>query len=307
MRPAADSRNAPRGFRVAAQPVALPVGDRSVSVRTTDDGVMVEAADGGGAGAIEAGFDTRQAALFVTPGGFRDPPGSFEIEVTDGERWAVTLVDADGVRLDDSLSDRVIDRLGAFGALAALLGFALLLILGFVTSAEVGAARTLEAPKLLDATDPSAPPSLGTKALSGVMRVAEGSRLFYRPPNALRRALGAGTGGGILRVEGEAWIEADAGELRFRLPDTDIPVAGAAPGAELTGREIVILSRFSDVSPSGLRTSSTPLPSDAQIVMGDRADAAAALVDRAARRASWLAAPTLIALGLASVAIVVTL
>ena len=297
-----------RGFEMPVESLTLPVGDRTVVVRAADHGVVVEAADGGGAGAIAAGFDTAPetgAVLTVTPSS--ESPGAFEIAITDREHRAVTVVDADGVRLDDSSSDRVIDRLGVVGALAAALGFALLLVLGFFTSAEVGAARTLEAPRLLDPVDPRAPRGLGKKALEGVLRVAEGSRLLYRPPNALRRALGAGTGGGILRVEGEAWIEADAGALRFRLPDSGIPVAGAGPSAELSGREVVILSRFSDVSPSGLRTSSTPLPSDAQLVMGHRADAATALVDRAARRASWLAAPTLVALGLASLAILLTL
>lgn len=260
----------------------------SVRVRTLERGVSVEADDGGGAGTIDARFDTSDVGLFVFER--EDEPSTFVIAITDGTRWARTVVDSDGVRLDDGLAQRVFGRLGTPGLGALALGLLLLLWIAFSLGSELGTARTLDVPDLsVEGRE------AGLNALEGTLRIAEDSKVRYRPGSALKRLLGH-LASGSLTAEGEAWVEAQGGAIRLRLPDRPIPVLeGDAKG--WAGEHVVVLSRFAKIGTTGLRTSSVPWPKDGVITLGKRGDAARALVDRAVRRASWLAFPTLLLLG----------
>src|SRR5690606_16012275 len=95
-------------------------------VRQTPDGVAIEARDGGGAGYVRAGFET--GGLSIEDGrSFGGPPGSLAViaisrhAVSDMHERSYTIVDGDGVRLDDSLTDRVLGRLGIVGGAAIAL------------------------------------------------------------------------------------------------------------------------------------------------------------------------------------------
>jgi hypothetical protein len=280
------------GFRIAAQPITRRLPDTSIRVRTTAGGVVVEAADGGGAGAVDAGFEADQVALEVADGAvYGGPAGSFAVLLVTDEARAVTLVDAEGVRLDDGLDRRVLGRLGPLGTGLALAGLVLALLALFVTSSELGRARGLEAPRL---DDPRAGRG-GLKALAGTLRVADAATIRHRPAPWLPRLLGLRDP--CLIVDGEGWLEADGGALRFRLPAGPIPVPGGADVDGWSGRDVVLLSRFAGVAPTGFREAWTPWPADGRLVLGSRADAAKALSARAARLASVFAAPALVALG----------
>ncbi len=270
---------------------ALP-GGRAFA-RTTDRGVLVEAYDGGGAGAIGAPFSTSHAALWLRDGApYGGPAGTNAVIVTNGERWAVAVVDTDGVRQDDGLGARVSARLGRPGGLALALGLASLLVLFARLASALGEARALEGPELPPGTAPHAG---GLVALHGNVRLASGVQLTVRGARA--------------RVHGDASIDADGGALRFRLPSgRDLPWLGAAPeGPVRDGAAILLVSRFEGGATHGLREVHRTWPSDGKLALGSRADAARALVDRATRVAAWMAVPALLALAWAAACLVVGL
>ncbi|MCZ7680966.1 MAG: hypothetical protein M5U28_20150 [Sandaracinaceae bacterium] len=120
------------GAYIAAEPQRRELPGGRAAVRSTDRGVVVEAPDGGGAGAIDARFDTTQCALFVEPGEtYGGAPGTHAVIVTSDDQWALTIVDGDGVRQDDGLTRRTMGRLGRFGSGALGLGMLLLLVLAY--------------------------------------------------------------------------------------------------------------------------------------------------------------------------------
>lgn len=290
-----DPRRGMRGVAISAESQRARLPGTSVVVRTTANGIAVEADDGGGAGAVDAGFDTTQSGLYVaqrTRGGVLQP--SFLVAVTDGETWATTDVDMDGVRLDDSMAERTFGRLGAFGNGALAMALLLLLYLTFTLGSELGAARTLDAPSLSSDSARSS----GLKALDGTLRVGTESTLTYQPPGRLARLLGSAEG--ALTVTGEAWIDADAGQQRFRLPERPVLVLGGDAGRDWDGERVVILSRFTSGGVTGLRESSVVFPDDGQLTLGGRDDASELLVRRAIRRASFLNMPILLGLGAAA-------
>lgn len=273
------------GIQTGEQWVALP--NTSVAAHTIDNGISIEAADGGGAGPIEAGFATPEVGVFVLE---RDTsPVTFEVVVTNGEDWGSTIVDADGVRLDDGFGPRVFGRLGDAGRLALGLGLLSLLFIAFSLGSELGTARALDVPKL-----ETAGRSGELVALEGVLRVAEDSEVVFEPGSAPSRLV-SHAASGKLRVMGEAWVEADAGAIRLRLPDTPVPVLEGSQS--WSGEHVVVLSRFRSLGTTGLRTSSVPWPEDGMLTLGQRRDASGALVARAVRRASFVALPTLLLLG----------
>jgi len=291
------------GLALGATPRVGRLPNTSVTVRTTAHGIVVEAADGGGAGALDAGFDTTQAALWVDQ---RSDDGvlipEYRVSVRSSHHFAFTMIDADGVRLDDSIADRTFGRLGGFGSGALGLGMLLLLFLTFTVGVELGSARTMSAPALL-AGEPRGRGSLA--ALEGTLRVGDGSRVFYSPPSRLAWLLGRASG--ALRVEGEAWVEADGGAIRFRLPDGSAEVLGNVSGEGWDGKHVVLLSTFASSGVAGLRTAASAWPSDGRLTLGTCSDARNVLVDRAVKRASRVALPMLLSFGLACAAVLLNL
>ncbi|HJL15749.1 MAG TPA: hypothetical protein RMH99_08840 [Sandaracinaceae bacterium LLY-WYZ-13_1] len=267
---------------VFAEPTQRRLPGTSVTARTTDHGVVVEAEDGGGAGDVDAELDTAQSTLLVRRAeALGGPAGAHAVVVVADEGQAVTFVDDDGVRLDDGLGARVLGRLGVVGIGALLLGLMSTLALVWIVASRLGQARALEAPALMEEREHDA----GLKALSGILRVADGGAV--RPRD------------GRLVVDGEAWVEADGGALRFRLPERPVSLV-AGEGASRDGHTVTIVSRFDAVSPANLRQAWTPWPPDGRLVLGTRDDAARALVADAARTASVFAVPALLALGAAT-------
>lgn len=172
---------------------------------------------------------------------------------------------------------------------ALLSGIVLPLLALFRLGSELGRARVLEAPTL---QGPSAGPSNSVKALSGTLRAPAGAVLRRRPAAPFLRLLGLR--GPTLSVDGEWWVEADGGTWRFRLR-SKVPVLGDVKAAVPDG-DVVLLSRFTDASPTGWRDAYCDWPSDGRLVLGTREDAARELARRATRRATLLAAPALVAL-----------
>lgn len=242
-------------------------------VRTVTGGVLVATPDGGGAGYIRTRFDPRTGVLSVRDGtAYGGPRGSYAVIVDDGcteiTCAAYALVDRDGVRLDDSLEDRVLGRLGPLGGGALALALVLLLVLSWRLGSSLGEARTLEAPDLHT-------PGEGTrKALEGTLSIASAT-LTPR-----RRSM---------KVEGEAWIEAD--NLRIRLPEGAIQVLGDLEQDLKQGQPVVLVSRFERALASNLREASAPWPDDGLLVLGTRAEARDALARRAANAAAWIILP----------------
>lgn len=281
-----------RGFHgvgLSAEPQRRDLPGGRAWARTSARGVIIETADGGGAGPVDARFDTTQSALFVAPGErYGGAPGTSAVIVTNGEAWALTIVDADGVRQDDGLTERVLGRLGRVGSGSLALALLLLLVLAWRIGIDLGEAGAL------DVADRREAGRGRLAALECTLRLGDGARiLFHSDP--LRTTW---------HVEGNAWLEAHSGALRFRIPET--PIAALGSPAELEdGSKTVLVSRFENVSPAGLRTSSAPWPNDARLVAGTRADAVNALARRATRLASAIALPCVLALG-ATVIVVIT-
>lgn len=272
------------GVGLERAPFTKPLPGGRAFARTFDRGVSIEAYDGGGAGRVSAGFETDVSALYFLPG---PRPGTHRLVLTDGNEWGFTVVDEDGVRLDDGLGERVLGRLAGLDRGALGLGLALVLLLSARLGAELGRARTLAAPELRDGQVISS----RLAALEGTLRLGDGSRLEVR--------------GGRALVEGDAWVEAEGGALRFRIPPgRSVPwLGGAAPRA---GAAILLVSRFGAVT-RGLREAATPWPSDGRLALGRRVDATSALVERASRVASWTAVPAMLALTFAAVRLLAAL
>jgi hypothetical protein len=95
--------------------------------------------------------------------------------------------------------------------------------------------------------------------------------------------------GRSMKVEGEAWIEAD--NLRIRLPEGAIQVQGDLEQDLKQGQPVVLVSRFERALASNLREASAPWPDDGLLVLGTRAEARDALARRATTAAAWIALP----------------
>lgn len=246
-----------RGLHPAlADEVILP--GTSVRVTPLARGVNISADDGGGAGPVDdPHIGEVDAMLVIEPGEEHGgPPGSFAVVRTYWPWASVTIVDRDGVRLDDGLKERVLDRMGRVGI--GLLAFALAAIFALVfwLGRAIGRARTIDAPRL---------------EAGGVLSALSST---YR------------------KSEETSWLE--SGDLRIRVPDQP-PILGEARTLE-DGDAVTLISRFDRGITGGLRDAFAPWPRDGRLVIGDRADAASALVARASRTATWLAVPALAAL-----------
>ncbi len=290
-----------RGLRTDVQLVPQRLPGTTVQVSARPHGLRIEADDGGGAGEVELPLEGEVVGVMVVERA--EPAGTFVVAATDGAEWVATVVDADGVRLDDTLARRVFVRLGRVGTALLAAGLLVLLWLVFSVGSELGTARALDVPDLL-APRPEGPAGGGgLRALGGTLRLGDGARVFYGRRSALARLFDHAAAGRLV-VEGEAWLEADGGQFRLRLPERPVRVLEGV-ASDWEGVHVVVLSRFAGLASASLRTSSVPWPDDAVITLGRGADAARALLARAAKRASWLALPILGCLGVA-VAILVT-
>ncbi|MBX3269317.1 MAG: hypothetical protein KF729_03595 [Sandaracinaceae bacterium] len=273
-----------------------------VRVRVLERGIAIEADDGGGAGAIDAGFDTLAGVVYVDRR-TRDgrPIDEYRVLVTNGERAAYTVVDARGVRLDDSLTRRTFGRLGQLGSIGLALGALLLLFLTFTVGAELGEAQTLAAPAFLGGERTAG----GLAALEGTLRLGEDAHVVLTPPSAWARLVGRD--GATLRARGEVWLEADGGAIRVRLPEGPVPVIGAGSAEDWDHLGVVLVSRFAARVVVGPRQGSAPWPADGRLVLGASDDARAALVRGAVRRASRIALPMLAGFFTAAAALLLSL
>jgi hypothetical protein len=255
---------------------ALPVPGTETTVRLATGAagnvaILVEADDGGGAGAVATHF--RGEGDYYAA--FEAGAGATRVRIYGGavEGFAVARVyeltlDPQGVRLDDTPRTRLERRLGPG---AYLLPAAFLLLLGVAgwLARQVGQARVLDAPPLEGAATDGR-----LHALLGTLHLGEGGSLL--------------PAGASARVTGEVRFEADA--LRFRLPP------GAAVrlvGGEPEPGDAVLLSRFSGTFAEGLRAGPAAWPEDGVLVPGGLDVARAALVARAVRRAAIGLVPAL--------------
>ncbi|MCC6874162.1 MAG: hypothetical protein IT378_07620 [Sandaracinaceae bacterium] len=229
----------------------------TVSARVVPGGVEVAAEDGGGAGLVPSDRPGTMVRAWREGDHFRIELGGDEVRYT--------LVDRDGVRLDDGLDRRVLERLGIAGQAACGWGALLLAVFALYAGVRIGRAQALDAPPLAGGA------GAGPWALEGVRR----------------------PGGQGPRVEGRPLLLEDASfesaSLRIRMPAR----ARLLAGPEQVGRDnvpAVVVSRFEGVLRAGFRESaSPPLPSDAWIVLGTLEQARAAMVGRAVRHAAWIA------------------
>lgn len=263
----------------------------SVHVQRLLDGVSIETPDGGGAGFVRAklgDFHGRSASYIDDDAAaYGGPQGSIAVLATDGYNWAVTFVDRNGVRLDDSLTDRVLGRFGAVGmaslAIAAMLVFVLVAVFG----TALGRARTLGAPRLDVAG------GRGRQALEGTLRLGDGATVTP----CGRRAV---------RVSGPAWLE--AGEIRVRLPEGELAaLCTAVEETPQDGDPLVLISRFRAPLAAGLRDSGAPWPEDGVLVLGALEKASEQLVQRATVVAAWLTLPVLAGFGVAVASVLLAL
>ena len=263
----------------------VSVPGTSLYMRTDYRTLHVVAYDGGGAGAVDMGFSPVRVTV-MDAAVMDGPRGAFAVVASHApSTGALTLIDADGVRLDDGLLDRTFGRLGAFSAGLLLLGLLGALGLLFVLGRELAEAHALDVPRLDDAA--------GRGVLSGLeapARLSDGATLEVS--------------GGALHVDGDAWLEADA--FRFRLP-ARVPLVGDPPEGPVTSPTLTLLSRFRGLGPASLREGPAPLPADARLVLGPLDAAAAHLAARATRHATYLAVPTFLCLAAPTVALLLAL
>lgn len=240
-----------------------------LTLEVAPGGVMVRAADGGGAG------------LVPTPEG--DTPLHFlahedydriTVEVTlDGYRGGMFAVTRDGVRIDDDLGARLDERIGPLAAI--FVGIGVLGWLAFLLGLrDLAGMRSLRA--LRSAEDVSGGGD-ELRLFEGRLKVRDG-KLRVRQGRAI--------------ADGSVIVE--SGELRFRWPtDTWIPLE-TMDGDLRDGCHLALLGRFTSLARAGHREMFAPWPEDARALACDRSGAVGHLAGRAARRAAIAITPGII-------------
>lgn len=264
-----------------AGPDPIAIGDGSVIVRSTEHGVTVAARDGGGAGFVAA--DCAAAVEHISVQSEDD--GSYRVlAVCRPEAFRVLRVDGQGVRLDDSFTDRLDVRVS--GWFWALLAVALLLwIVAFGGPwRSFQRARYLRSLAGADELD-HAP---GVRALEGVLHAEEPLRIAD----------------GRFHAHGSAQVS--GGALRITLPAEGPALAVSEEETLHDGAEVAVVGQFDELVGGGFRDGPGPWPADGLLVPGGRQLAAERLTRRAARRlavlfgavtAAQLVAGTILVLG----------
>jgi hypothetical protein len=245
----------------------------SAQVTATSQGIRIEAPDGGGAGFVPAGFEADgRLPLHLRQRG----DGSYEVRACTLRRAAFTIVDGQGVRLDDGIARRVLGRLGTLGGGALFIAFALFSALIGIVGRRLTEARYLAAPRL----SPSERPDERIGSDAGLRKALVG-RLRIEGPLAVedRRA----------RFEGPAVLEADGGQLRVQLPPSIELASHEAAERIEDGVQASLVSKFEEpLGGPSFRQGAVPWPDDGELIVGDVDDAAKRLLSRAERQASVL-------------------
>jgi hypothetical protein len=248
-----------------------------VRVAAVEDGIVLSVPDGGGAGRVRGvAWPTAVRARPVRCG----DDACFELVVEGSNRTARTVVDADGVRRDDSLFERVTRRVSPLSPCAALVA------LGCLAVAWRLASRSIAGAVVLTSTDEA----LHARA-KGETRVLEG-RLVAPAPAELRTV-----GEGRLRVEGPAYVEADGLDLRLALPsDAEVRLApGTSTATPSDGTRVAVVAKL-PARRHGYREGVLPWPPGAVLVPGGLEAARAAFAAQLDRTVAPLSVASLVAL-----------
>ena len=259
-----------------------PLGPHGLQVSALGErGLLIETADGGGAGRVAVPFDVANVIVEPWPEDERRLGDDTRyrivasVDPTLGTGQAVVLVDASGTRLDDGFAARLERVGGARGLLVwclvaiAWLGF-------FVFSLRrLATARRLVA---ITSADDLGEAAGDLRALDGHLRVNDGTLVVD---------------GDRLRVEGSGYVEGTS--LRVRIPSEGVRVLGAEKAYD--GAAVALVGEFSTLTSEGLRTSVAPWPQAAMLVVGGRNVAAHELTRAASKHAArWLVAVVVAAL-----------
>ena len=252
------------------------MGAERVIVRPHALGITIAAQDGGGAGLIHSPCGPIDGVWVV-------PVSDDRFHITgwcQGWEAVETEVNAQGVRFDDGILDRLHRRVGIFAL--ALCASALWLWVWTLARAwtPLQAARFLQHLTPSDAHRPSA----GLRVLEGRLRLPEGGLLRLHQHH--------------FEVEEAAYVEKDG--FRIRLPEQGAVLKGAGVRQLAMlgdGVSVAVVAEFDRLVSEGVREHAVPWPANARLVHGDRRRASEVMTQRLARRVvGSLAAVTLIQL-----------
>ncbi len=240
--------------------------------------VVVSVADGGGCGTI-TGFTSIASPLALVPTTFR---GRTAFEVGRRGHGRVAFVDEDGVRLDDTIGDRLEQRVGP--AILELLAIATLLIALLIVWLR-SATRTAT---LLGSMPIAEVPDAALVALTGRLRLGDGAKITP-------------TTRGTSRVSGSVHFESPDGALLVQVDEGEHAL-GQARREVKDGAPAFVVAEASELR-SGTHRSAAR--GRAMLIgLGTIANARSAFLDRESRRLVWLGVPASLAMAAAAMIVV---
>ncbi|AKF07861.1 hypothetical protein [Sandaracinus amylolyticus] len=262
--------------------LVLP-GDHGLVVAPGEDGVLVRTADGGGAGHVAwkgaNDYDVRLSLLVV------------RTRFRDVDAWALvfgddaTFIDDEGVRLDDSFTDRLAARLDVQSLALVLIALVALAWWSLRLARAMARARALDAPRSFG---DAAPDPATLVQLVGRLRYDEGSYVEGKGTSA--------------SVTGAARVVSLDGAVVIVLP-AHVPLLVPSDAKPDDGAEVTVVARAGALSPTSFRQGAAAWPDGAKLVLADRDEAAEQLLERAARGASLVALLAAVMLGGVALAI----
>ncbi len=237
-----------------------------------DDTWRVETADGGGAGDVRI-LHGDEASAYVRRGHYGARP-IWNLCARALRETRCFSFDEHGVRLDDSPLDRIRERLGTIGAGLLALYLVALALLILAQTRRAGIASQLDRPRFDGARE--------TAAFVGTLRT--------EAPLPVTQSVVTIRGRATLELGEHGTVRLPEGKLTLLVPPASTHLVD---GAELT----MIATLRASGSP--FRDGASPLPPDAQLVVGSLARARESYADHVARVNVFAALPMLfLALGL---------